>query len=127
MIIRYFFFWLPMVVLAIGNGALRQGVFLRYMSELRAHQLSTFTLMLLCAIYVWLVFPFLKITDAGQVMAIGAGWMVMTIVFEFSLGRATGKSWSALLADYNLAAGHMWPVFLVTLCLLPYLFFVVRR
>ena len=36
-------------------------------------------------------------------------WLGMTLAFEFLFGHyIAGKSWSLLLADYNLAAGRLW-------------------
>jgi hypothetical protein len=38
---KYVLAWLPMVFIAIGNGAIREGWYGKYLSELQAHQLST--------------------------------------------------------------------------------------
>ncbi len=37
---RYVLAWIPMLVIAVANGALRQTMFAKVMPELRAHQLS---------------------------------------------------------------------------------------
>src|SRR5918997_1781576 len=57
--------------------------------------------------------------------AVGAFWLVLTVLFEFGFGRGVdGKSWSDLLADYNLAEGRLWPLVLAWLALGP---FALRR
>ena len=38
---RYLMAWLPMIPIAIVNGAVRQGWYGRHMTELAAHQVST--------------------------------------------------------------------------------------
>jgi hypothetical protein len=127
MITRYFLLLLPMVVLAIANGTLRQAVFTRHFSDLKAHQLSTVTLIFICTLYVAFVFPSLKIENGLQALLIGGCWVLLTVLFEFSLGRITRRSWSALLQDYNLLTGHIWPLFLLSLFLLPYIFYQLKK
>ncbi len=39
-LIRYMIAWVPMPVIAIANGALRESTFGKTMTELHAHQLS---------------------------------------------------------------------------------------
>ena len=115
-----------MIVIAFANATLRELVFIKQYTEFRAHQLSTITLIILCAIYVWFVFPQLKIQNTRQALLVGLAWMLLTVVFEFSLGRLTNKSWAYLFRDYNLLAGRIWLVFLVCLLFLPYVFYVLR-
>jgi hypothetical protein len=123
---KHILLWLPMIVLAVLNGTFRQLFLTKYYSELTAHQLSTFTLTVLCAIYTAVVFPFLAIRGSKQALLVGFIWVILTVSFEFLLGRLTGKSWAYLLKDYDLVAGHIWPVFLICLLLLPYVFFSLK-
>ncbi|WP_347158700.1 hypothetical protein [Pontibacter chitinilyticus] len=123
---KHFILWLPMIVLAFANATLRQLVLVKQFDELRAHQLSTVTLIILCAAYVWFVFPLLAFHSAREALFVGAIWVVLTVLFEFSLGRLTKHSWSYLLQDYNLSAGHIWPLFLLCLLLLPYVYFKIK-
>ena len=116
-----------MIVLAFVNATLRELVFVKQFSEFRTHQLSTITLIILCAIYVWLVYPLLHIQQAKQALLIGFVWVLLTVAFEFSLGRLTNKSWEYLFKDYHLLAGRIWLVFLFCLFLLPYLFYLLRN
>lgn len=127
MIIKHFLLWLPMIVIAFINATLRQLVFVKHVSELKAHQLSTITLIILCSLYVWIIFPFLNIQNAKQALLTGLLWTILTITFEFTLGRLTSKSWSYLLEDYNVITGHIWLLFIIYLFLLPYLFFIIRK
>jgi hypothetical protein len=52
----------------------------------------------------------------------------MTIAFEFGFGHyVAGHSWSRLLADYNLANGRVWSLFLAWIAVLPYLTWRIGR
>ncbi len=127
MSIKHFLLWLPMIVIAFANAALRELVFVKHFSEFRAHQFSTITLIILCSIYVWFVSQPLDIQNTKQAFLIGFVWVVLTVVFEFSLGRLTNKSWEHLFRDYNILAGRIWLVFLLCLFLLPYICFTLTK
>ena len=127
MIVRYFLLWLPMIALAFANAALRELVLARRFPNLRAHQLSTITLMIFCMIYITLIFPVLRLENVKQALLAGFMWMVLTILFEFSLGRLLKRSWTELLQQYNLTSGHIWPVFLLFLLLLPFLLYSIKQ
>ena len=122
MIESYTLFWVVLAVVAIFNGAMREFTYGRKLTELRAHQLSTLTGMVLSGAAVWLFARFFPIDSMGVAFAIGLIWLFMTIAFEFIFGRlAGGHSWKKLLADYNLLAGRIWPIFLVWILLLPWI------
>lgn len=125
--IKHFLLWLPMIAIAFSNASLRQLVFVKHFNDLQAHQLSTITLIIFCSIYIWFVFPMLSITNYKQAILIGSVWSLLTIVFEFSLGRLTNKSWEYLFRDYNLFAGRIWLLFLICLLLLPCIFYFLRQ
>lgn len=127
MIIRCFLLWLPMILIAFANATLRELVFIKYYSEFQAHQLSTIVLIVLCTVYTWFVFPLLNIQYPTQAFKTGFIWVLLTIVFEFSLGRLTNKSWEYLFQNYNLFAGYIWLLFIFCLLILPYLVYVFRN
>lgn len=125
--IRQILFWLPMIIIAFANAALRELVFIKYFNEFQAHQLSTITLIIFCSVYIWVVFAHLRINNAKQALVIGFIWVLLTVVFEFSLGRLTNKSWDYLLQNYHLFAGRIWVIFLFCLLMLPYFFYTIRN
>ena len=127
MLSKYLILWIPMIVIAFANATFRQLVFIKHMNELRAHQLSTITLIILCSVYVWMIFRHLNIPNVQQAFIAGGLWVLLTVLFEFALGLLTGKSISFLLRDYNLMAGRIWLFFLLWLLLLPYINFMIRR
>jgi hypothetical protein len=79
------------------------------MSELRAHQLSTLTLLLFLCLYIATVERRWPLPSTGIALQIGALWAVLTIAFEFGLGLfVTGDSLSVLLDNYNIGSGRLW-------------------
>ena len=125
--IKNFLLWLPMILIAFGNAMIRELLFAKRFSDLTAHQLSTITLIIFCGIYVWLVSPLLNVQTSEQAFLIGLVWLLLTVAFEFSLGRLTNKSWAYLLQDYNIFAGRIWLIFLICLFLMPYVFYTMRH
>jgi hypothetical protein len=49
---KYVLAWIPMVFIAIANGAIREGWYGKHVSELQAHQISTVTGVLLFGVYI---------------------------------------------------------------------------
>ena len=125
--IKIFIFWLPMIAIAFANAALREMIFMKHFNELKAHQLSTSTLIILCSLYVWFVFPFLNIKNDKQAFLFGLLWVLLTVLFEFSLGRFLNRPWTNLFKDYNIFSGRPWLLFLIWLFFLPYVCQIVRR
>lgn len=121
MALKHFLLWLPMIALAFANATLRELVLVNHFNPLQAHQLSTITLIALCAVYVCSVSGVLAFQDARQAWLTGLAWMLLTVAFEFTLGRLMHKPWSVLFTDYHVLAGRIWPLFLVCLMILPYL------
>lgn len=124
----YLTFWFVLLVLAIGNGILREAAFAHRLPELAAHQVSTVTAMLATGAAVWLFAVLWRApASAREALAIGAAWVVCTVAFEFAFGRwVVGHSWERLLQDYDLSAGRVWSVFLLWLLVLPLVVFRLR-
>ena len=123
MIWKYCIAWFGMMILAVVNGGIRDYVYKASLGTLTAHQVSTATLMLLIAGYLWglvTLFPFASVRQAWMV---GIVWFVMTELFEFGMGIATGKPWSELLYAYNILAGQLWVLIPLWVLIAPYLFY----
>ena len=125
---KYVLAWLPMVFIAILNGAIREGWYGKHVTELQAHQISTVVGVLLFGVYIWALIRFWRPASAGQALTIGLVWFGMTVAFEFLFGHYVVKrSWRDLLHDYNLFAGRVWLVVLVWVTLAPYLFYRLQQ
>ncbi len=124
---RYILAWFPMLALAIANGALRQLTFGKHMPELQAHQLSTLIGSGIIGLFIWFIIRIWPLSSSRQAVTIGLTWVLLTVVFEFAMGRfMMHRPWQVLFQDYNLATGRVWVLFLVWLGLAPYIFFKLR-
>jgi hypothetical protein len=125
---KYLLLWLPMVLIAIVNGVVRQAWYGRHLSELRAHQLSSLIALVLFGFYIRLSLRFFPPAGAAQTWAIGVLWLALTVAFEFGFGHfVAGHSWSRLCQDYNLLAGRLWVLILLWLLVAPSLFYWWRQ
>lgn len=86
--IWYVLAWLPMLVIAIANGAFRQLIFAKVMPEVHAHQLSTVTGSVLIGVFIWFVIGTWPPSSAGQAPLIGVIWLVLTVGFEAACGHS---------------------------------------
>jgi len=113
--------WLLFIPIAISNGIVRDTVYKPLVGDLTAHQLST---VLAIILFFSLAFSLLQnslthLSDRTTIL-IGLFWVGLTICFEFSFGHfVDGASWGRLFADYNLLAGRVWGIFLLTVALTP--------
>ncbi|MEW6771269.1 MAG: hypothetical protein AB1330_07745 [Bacillota bacterium] len=124
MILKYTIAWLPMVVIAIVNGAIREAGYKKFLGEPRAHQVSTVTGIALFGLYIWALSLWWRIESPVQAVLIGLIWLVLTVAFEFGFGYfVMGHSWSRLLHDYNLLKGRLWVLVLLWVAIAPYAFY----
>jgi hypothetical protein len=125
--LKYSLAWIPMVFIAILNGIFRESVLSRRLSELRAHQLSCLTGVLLLFGYTWLLSLKWPLETRTQSLTVGVIWLLLTVAFEFSFGHYVAHhSWEKLFQDYNILAGRLWVLVLLGVGLLPLIVFKLR-
>ncbi|MGC9444180.1 MAG: hypothetical protein ACP5E9_04525 [Candidatus Methanospirareceae archaeon] len=115
--------WVLLLILAIVNAALRNTVYEPiFKSELLAHQISTVTAIILLLATMHVFFSKTRAPYTGtDLLVIGVLWLALTIAFEFGFGHyVMGTPWPRLLHDYNLFAGRLWILVLVTILVGPY-------
>lgn len=128
MILRYTFAWFILMIAAIINGAIREAVYKNSLGDLRAHQLSTLTGIILFGVVIWVLSRIWPLASAQQAWTVGFIWLAMTIAFEFLFGHfVAGHPWSKLLQDYNIFAGRVWLLVLIWTTIAPYLFYRLQR
>ncbi|MDS0297634.1 hypothetical protein NDI76_02630 [Halogeometricum sp. S1BR25-6] len=115
--------WALMAVVAVLNGVFRETVLVPRIGEYVGHVLSTG---LLAAAIAAVSYAFFATTDAeyarGELLAVGTGWTVLTVGFEFLVGYVEGTPVSVTLGQYDVLAGQVWILVPLTLFVTPLLF-----
>ena len=121
------FGWLALLVLMFANGVIRVGVLQPRLGEERARQVASLTGVALVLLVGWLFVRASPEASPARLWRVGAGWVAATLVFEFGFGRfVSGLSWRALVADYDVGHGRLWPLVLIGVGLAPRLWGAVR-
>lgn len=114
--------WFLFPLLAVMNGGLRNAVLTPRLGEFGGHVTSTITLCIALLIVTWLTIGWMRPANSRDAVLIGVRWVLMTVAFEFLAGHyAFGSAWTTLFADYNLFAGRVWLLVLVTSAFAPLL------
>ena len=125
--LKYVIAWFPMIVIAIVNGLFREKFLANHFNELRAHQLSTASMIVLFGIYVWIIFKIWVPISSSTAIIIGLIWLVLTVIFEFLFGHyIAGHSWDKLLYDYNILKGRVWVLILIWITIAPYIIYQIQ-
>ena len=123
MIGRALVVWLLLLVVAFAAAALREGVLAPRIGADAAHLVGTLVVVAVFLVAISLTLPWIVPTLApGALLRLGLGWTAATIAFEFGFGHfVMGHSWGKLLHDYNVFAGRIWILVLLTTLLGPWL------
>ncbi|HEY8104977.1 MAG TPA: hypothetical protein VIE46_02655 [Gemmatimonadales bacterium] len=120
MALRALVIWVALLVVAVLNGGFREGVLTPRMSETVAHGASSIMLSAAILIVTAIAIPWIRPAVPRDAIAIGLGWLGLTLAFEFGFGRLRGRSWPELLVDYNVLRGRIWVLVLMATAVAPY-------
>lgn len=111
---RWLLAWVGAPILAIVNGAARELVYKDQVGESTANQISVAPLIVLLALYFWMLQRRWPLATTRHALSIGAVWVALSVLFEFGFGHyVEGDSWADLLENYDVAAGNLWILILV--------------
>jgi hypothetical protein len=115
--------WLLLMAAEAVQGTLRRALDSEDAAFL-VRQVSVVTGAAIIFAITWFCMRWMEIRTTRGALAVGALWVMLTIAFEFGLGRATGASWRQMLVDYDLLHGGLMPLGLLAMGLTPW---AVRR
>lgn len=116
-----------MTFIAITNGLIREFTYRKYLAELRSHQISSLTAIILFGCYLAILNHFWPLESSQESLIIGSVWLLLTVLFDFSFGHSIAKhSYSKLLVDYNILTGRIWLLVLLWLAVSPVIFCYYR-
>jgi hypothetical protein len=118
--LRAFVLWLAVLVLAVANGALREAVLIPRLGSAPGLILSGVMLSGLVVLVAYLGLPWLR-AHGRELVVVGLGWLIATLIFEFAFGLLRGKPLDEILAAYTFKGGNIWPLVLLVVALAPWL------
>jgi hypothetical protein len=119
--------WFLLLCVAFVNGAVRQFAYPSAVGDFAAHQVSTVTGAVAFGVVIWLLLRAWPPRRAWHAWATGALWLVLTVVFETAMVRGGGRPWQAVLDQYALWRGSLWPVLLLWVLVAPAVLSGVQR
>ncbi|MFW6437190.1 MAG: hypothetical protein ACOCYZ_06115 [Halococcoides sp.] len=115
--------WLVLAVTAVANGIFRETVLIARYPEHRAHRLSTAMLVAIILTITGLYFASLgQAHTVAERIAIGVGWAVLTVGFEFLVGHLEDTPIEETIRQYDVRAGEVWIAVPLTLLVSPLFF-----
>lgn len=113
--------WLALIAVESVHGVLRNLLLVPTVGDLRSRQIgvvigSALVLGTALVFTRWIRPPSVRAT-----LWIGVLWLLLTLAFEFSLGRALGRTWDQLLSDYDLSRGGYLSFGMVLLVFAPWI------
>jgi hypothetical protein len=99
--------WMVIMLIETAHGAAREWFIAPAIGGLRARQLGVPVGCLIVFVVAWLAARWLGAASRRGQLIVGGLWVVLTVGFEFLIGRAVGRSWDQLLADYDPARGGL--------------------
>lgn len=111
--------WMLMMLAETGHAAVREIWLGPMWGALRARQIGVLIGSLLVLLVAWACSRWIRAGTPRAQLTVGAAWVVLTLVFEFAVGRAMHLSWPRLLSDYNPAQGGFMLLGLAVMFLAP--------
>ena len=120
--------WLLLLGFAVVNGIFRQRVLELALSPEAAHVVSTTTLAGFVLIVSLLFFAAREHSlPPIALLAIGAFWAALTVLFELGLGLARGLAAAELFRDYDVSRGRLFGLVILSELLSPLVAGSLRR
>jgi hypothetical protein len=120
MLMRALAVWFGLLLLAFANGALREIALVPSVGDTIGHAVSSVTLSAAIVLLAWFTIAWIHPTSTADAWSIGILWLALTLAFEFLAGHYVfGTPWNNLLADYDVLAGRIWVLVLVTATVAP--------
>jgi hypothetical protein len=113
--------WAALPVMAVLNGLVRDTTYGSMLAHDAAHSLSVLPLSV--AIVVWSRFLARRWPlDTPAALRVGGAWLVLTLGFEFGLGAIQGMTFRAMISEYDVSDGKLWPLIPLLTIVAPVLF-----
>ena len=109
--------WISFIPVAILNGGFRDYVLVKFLPDKCALAVSGIILSIVAKILLSRV----KKLSRTDCLVISFAWILLTVLFEFGIGLATGSSVCELLKAYNPLSGNLWLLVVIATGAAPFL------
>jgi len=114
--------WLLIMLVAIANGIAREALLEPVFGPAIALPLSGILLAMIILLASWLLAPWFGRARASTWFAIGALWVVLTLLFEYLFGHfVAGMPWREISRVFDVASGNLFLLALLSAALSPWL------
>lgn len=97
--------WVLIIAAETVHGILRQWLLVPVVGDLRARQIGVLIGSAIIFAIAWALARWIDARSLRAQLAVGAVWVVLTLCFEYTLGRLLGLPTERILADYDVARG----------------------
>ena len=112
--------WLLIMLLAVANGLLRESLLTTLLGAALALPVSGLLLSLLVFLVAYLIIPYIGPHPAAVWLAMGLFWVVLTLLFEFTLAHVVmGRPWEELGHEFDPRSGNLFLLALFSAALSP--------
>jgi hypothetical protein len=125
--LRALLVWLVIIAAESVNGTLRTLYLAPVIGDFPARRVGVFVAIAVIFAITLAFSRWMAARTRAQLLGIGVLWVVLTVIFEFALGRGVlHYEWSRLLSDYDLSQGGLMLFGLLALAFTPLLAARVR-
>ncbi len=118
-LVRAVMVWLLIMAAESVQGGLRR-LLLSPEAEFALRQASVVVGAVVIFAITWVCIRWMRVRTAADALAIGVVWVILTLLFEYAVGRAVGISLERIHADYDLLHGGLMPLGLAAMALTPW-------
>ncbi len=119
-VIRAFLAWVLIIAAESVHGALRRTL-LDPDTAFAVRQISVIVAVLIVFAVTWASSRWMAVRGTGALLGLGLFWVVLTLAFEFGLGRILGISLREVAEGYDLSKGNIMPLGLLATALAPWI------
>ena len=119
---KYILIYPALFAVGFINGVVRELTYGKYMSGYTKYVVGTVSGMVLIGIAIYFINYFWPFQDRMQAFLVGVIWAALTIIFESAMILfMMKKDIRAVLREYNITKGRLWPFVLLFVIIFPVL------
>ena len=118
-LLKSFIIWCCIVPCAIINGGLRELLLIPILGEKIAMIVSGLILCFVIYLIAYFLLPKLRIKEKNELITIRISWVILTLVFEFSMGVMNNLSFEEMMKAYDITTGNLWSAIVLYIGFVP--------